>query len=295
MSDSDEKVIVRMPRRGGLGAAELCEIHIRPGQFVGREQPVVSILADGVRITMTTKQAGVVLPLIGHGDLILPGDPLFTLRPGPEMVETTPREQAGAPLAEKRKLPPLALRLRNWVRRWGWVILALGAYVTAARWVLPQISAWIPPLTHWHWVGILIFLLSAGVGMFRVLSWRGGPREQVFGQSIMAAWVILVTGGIYIQAGGVQALVQDVVTGSRSMATQIATVAYDAIPTVPEPAPAPLPQLNRANAEEPEPEAPRTKPVEGRVVFRLKRTGEKIESSAQRNLLQPSGRESSEP
>lgn len=291
MTGTDDKQIVTMPRRGGLGSVELVEVHVRPGAWIAQDTPVFSVLADQGRVKISSTEAGRVLPLLAVGDKVLPGDPLYSLRPNDKTDLQPAPDPHSAPEADKRKLPPFLLRTRNWVRRWAWVVLALGVYLAAARWILPQASGFLPSLSAWSWLGLFIALVAIGYGGFHLLARRGGASGPFLGHSFAAAWAILVMGGVYLQAGGVkplvQPLVQDVVAGSRTVAGQIATVALQAIPDVPievETTPQPDPEILAKEREA----AQRQEHIEtGRIVYRMKRAAPEEQEATEPDFALP--------
>ncbi|MEM8791200.1 MAG: hypothetical protein AAGE80_06255 [Pseudomonadota bacterium] len=230
MLDSEGKIIVGMPAGHELGRAELCEMHIHPGAWVPKGAAVVSVLTETGRLTMRSDTAGVIIPLLSEGDPVAEGDALFTLRPGPKNGSSRRLPDEGAPGMARRRLPAPLLKLRDFTRKWAWPILGIALYLSFARWVLPRLDVWLPELTHWHWLAVLIGLLAAGFVGFHALGLRGGVRGYVIGRSLIVAWVLLVSSGIYLQAGGVRPLVDDVVTGSRTVATHLATATLGAVP-----------------------------------------------------------------
>lgn len=193
MSESVRKLTVKMPWSRQLQRAEVLEVHQRPGNWVGSDDPVLTFVTQEGRQTVRSVHPGRVVPLVAPGDPLTGGDPLYVLRREPVRARPrlAPRTNEGAP--QKARRPFGAAWRARWERfgHWAWFVLAVGAYALAARLLIPQLQIVLGSEGPSAWTWILAASIGAGITLFGLLATRSAlwPRRMTWG--LAACWAAL--------------------------------------------------------------------------------------------------------
>ncbi|HEY7672606.1 MAG TPA: dihydrolipoyl dehydrogenase [Gammaproteobacteria bacterium] len=103
-------VEVRVPALGDFADVDVIEVHVKPGDAVAAEAPLITLETDKASMDVPAPQAGTVeVVKIKIGDKVSPGDVILTLRPAASAGATSPAKPAASPTSARAPAAPARL------------------------------------------------------------------------------------------------------------------------------------------------------------------------------------------
>ena len=95
-------VEVRIPELGDFPAVDVIEVHVKPGDRLSAEDPLVTLETDKATMDVPAPRAGTVVAVaVKKGDKVSAGDLVLTLEPGDAAAAEPGDAAAGSPAPSK--------------------------------------------------------------------------------------------------------------------------------------------------------------------------------------------------